>query len=449
MTLSRRNALKLLGAGGALAAGHPVLAATQTPAAAPKPPSGVPPDHARRIEWWHEAKFGMFIHWGLYSVLGRHEWVMENEAIPVADYEPLASRFTPKPHAAREWAKLARAAGMKYMVMTTKHHEGFCLFDTRTTRYCAPKQAAGRDLVREYVDAARAEGLRVGFYYSLMDWHHPDGALADAAFRDGGGNPLLDIDELFYDGNSQGGIMGGALTALAPDFTKAVLGVPGMNYSTLLNRSVDWEGEFIDPEDPDIPAYASFNYNAYPDKVQQQLVFALLQMLWDRGEANGYAQHMTSDPYPNTPPHQVLLEVAFGDYQVTNHAAEVEARTIGADHLGTALAPGRHWERAVASGAAPAPFGLRPFAPDPETGEVLAPSGSALVYWDSGNPTPFNGNVPPAGLHQDPHGDPRSDPLALLQKRRFYATGDIVDVAAGQPYWTVRCPRHPDQNPGC
>lgn len=133
-------------------------------------------DRARRMKWWHEAKFGMFIHWGLYSVLGRHEWVMENEGIPVGEYEELAKKFRPKPNAAREWARLARQAGMKYMVMTTKHHEGFCLFNSKLTAYCAPKQGAGRDLVQEYVEAARAEGLRVGFYYSLMDWHHPDGA---------------------------------------------------------------------------------------------------------------------------------------------------------------------------------------------------------------------------------------------------------------------------------
>ena len=133
-------------------------------------------DRQRRMQWWHEAKFGLFVHWGLYSVIGRHEWVMELEGIPVAEYEGLARRFKPKVGAARAWAKLAKEAGMKYMVMTTKHHEGFCLFDTQYTDYCAPKQACGRDLVAEYVDAARAEGLRVGFYYSLMDWHHPDGA---------------------------------------------------------------------------------------------------------------------------------------------------------------------------------------------------------------------------------------------------------------------------------
>src|ERR1700733_8935215 len=131
---------------------------------------------ARRIQWWQEAKFGMFIHWGLYSVIGHQEWVMESEGIPIPQYEILAKHFTPKPGAAREWARLAKRAGQKYMVLTTKHHEGFCLWDTKLTDYCAPKQGPGRDLVREFVDAARAEGLRVGFYYSLMDWHHPDGA---------------------------------------------------------------------------------------------------------------------------------------------------------------------------------------------------------------------------------------------------------------------------------
>jgi alpha-L-fucosidase len=119
----------------------------------------------QRMKWWHEARFGMFIHWGLYSTLGRHEWVMENEGIPVAEYEQLAKKFKPKPNFARDWAKLAKAAGQKYMVMTTKHHEGFCNFDSKLTDYCAPKQGPGRDLVKEYVEAARAEGMRVGFYY--------------------------------------------------------------------------------------------------------------------------------------------------------------------------------------------------------------------------------------------------------------------------------------------
>jgi len=132
---------------------------------------------AKRMAWWHAARFGMFINFGLYSVLGQHEWALQTEGVPLAQYELLAKHFKPKPQVAREWARLARRAGQKYMVIDTKHHEGFCLFDTKLTDYCAPQQAAGRDLVREFVDAARAEGLRVGFYYSLMDWHHPDGAL--------------------------------------------------------------------------------------------------------------------------------------------------------------------------------------------------------------------------------------------------------------------------------
>ena len=90
-----------------------------------------------RLSWFRDAKYGLFIHWGLYSVLGRHEWAMEKEGIPVLEYEQLAKQFTPKPNAARAWAKLAKQAGQKYMVMTTKHHEGFCLFDTKLTNYCA------------------------------------------------------------------------------------------------------------------------------------------------------------------------------------------------------------------------------------------------------------------------------------------------------------------------
>ncbi len=178
MSINRRDYLKLIGAataGAAMSNAVTVGSAQQVPAPAKEDPAVIA-DRQRRMKWWHEAKFGMFIHWGLYSLVGRHEWVMEMEGIPAQEYEQLAKRFNPKPNAARDWARLAKRAGQKYMVMTTKHHEGFCLFDTKTTEYCAPRQAAGRDLVKEYVEAARAEGLRVGFYYSLMDWHHPDGA---------------------------------------------------------------------------------------------------------------------------------------------------------------------------------------------------------------------------------------------------------------------------------
>ena len=180
---SRRSFIKQLGAAGALA-----LSASNSSAAglAPDPGAAQTPSspsqakqaatRAERMAWWHQATFGMFIHWGLYSVIGQHEWAMEVEGVPIPQYEQLAKHFKPKPNAARDWARLAKRAGQKYMVMTTKHHEGFCHWDTKLTDYCAPKQGPGRDLVREFVDAARAEGLRVGFYYSLMDWHHPDGA---------------------------------------------------------------------------------------------------------------------------------------------------------------------------------------------------------------------------------------------------------------------------------
>ncbi|HLW75538.1 MAG TPA: alpha-L-fucosidase, partial [Bryobacteraceae bacterium] len=164
--MTRRDYLQLMGAAGALAtAAQNGIAAADEAA-----------DRERRMKWWHEARFGMFIHFGVYSTIGRHEWAMEEEGIPVVEYEQYAKNFKPVPNAARAWAKLAKQAGQKYMVMTTKHHEGFCMFDTKLTNYSAPKQGPGRDLVAEYVEAARAEGRRVGFYYSLMDWHHPDGA---------------------------------------------------------------------------------------------------------------------------------------------------------------------------------------------------------------------------------------------------------------------------------
>ena len=264
---------------------------------------------------------------------------------------------------------------------------------------------------------------------------HPQGLATDPAFQ-AGGRPLFRTGELFYDGNSQGGIMGGALMALSVDATRGVLGVPGMNYSTLLNRSVDWEGPLVpdefDPGDPadNLPSYSSPLYTMFPDKQEQQVVMALLQMLWDRAEGNGYAHHMTTDPLPNTPSHQVLLHLAFDDFQVANVSAEVEARTIGARVLQTALAPGRHWALGGRF------FGLRGF---PRSGGRIRPwTGSAIVYWDSGNLTPPNGNVPPDREGGDPHEDPRRDPRAGDQKATFWLTGRIVDVHAGEPYLVCR-----------
>ena len=133
---------------------------------------------------------------------------------------------------------------------------------------------------------------------------HPNGLASAPAFQQGG-QPIFDNSKLLYDSNSQGGIMGGALTALAPDFQNAVLGVPAINYSILLRRSVDFD------------AYAVIMYDQYPNERERPLVLGLLQMLWDRGEGNGYAQHMVGDPLPGTPDHNVLMHVAVGDHQVS------------------------------------------------------------------------------------------------------------------------------------
>ncbi len=124
-------------------------------------------------EWFTESRFGMFIHWGLYAMPARHEWIKNMERIPEEKYDKYFKYFDPDLYDPREWAKRAKAAGMKYAVLTSKHHEGFCMFDSAYTDYKCTNTPAGRDLVREYVDAFRAEGLKVGFYYSLIDWHHP------------------------------------------------------------------------------------------------------------------------------------------------------------------------------------------------------------------------------------------------------------------------------------
>lgn len=127
-----------------------------------------------RTGWFREARFGMFIHWGLYAIPGRGEWMRWHEKQTDQQYQRYFDAFDPVDYDPREWARLAKRAGMKYAVLTTKHHEGFCLFDSQLTDFKSTNTRCGRDLVREYVDAFRAEGIKVGFYHSLFDWHHPD-----------------------------------------------------------------------------------------------------------------------------------------------------------------------------------------------------------------------------------------------------------------------------------
>ncbi|MGQ9621471.1 MAG: alpha-L-fucosidase, partial [Bacteroidales bacterium] len=128
----------------------------------------------QRMKWWTDARFGMFIHWGLYALPARHEWVKNRERMTNEQYQKYFEHFNPDLFNPREWAKMAKEAGMKYVVLTAKHHEGFCLWDSKYTDYKSTNTPFGRDIIKEFVEAYRAEGLKVGFYYSLIDWHHPD-----------------------------------------------------------------------------------------------------------------------------------------------------------------------------------------------------------------------------------------------------------------------------------
>ena len=131
-------------------------------------------DRTRRTQWFLESRFGMLIHWGLYAIPARGEWVRSYEKLTVEQYQPFFDSFNPVDYNPRAWAKLAKEAGMKYAVLTAKHHDGFCLWDSQVTDYKATNTPCGRDLVREYVEAFRAEGLKVGLYFSIIDWHHED-----------------------------------------------------------------------------------------------------------------------------------------------------------------------------------------------------------------------------------------------------------------------------------
>lgn len=128
--------------------------------------------YSQRIAWFHQARFGMFIHYGLYSLLERGEWVMFNERMAADEYAKLAGRFAPEPGVAEEWVKLAVAAGARYAVLTTRHHDGFCLYDSKVSDFTLAR-TKGRDLVAEFTDACRKHGLKVGLYYSLLDWRFP------------------------------------------------------------------------------------------------------------------------------------------------------------------------------------------------------------------------------------------------------------------------------------
>jgi hypothetical protein len=246
---------------------------------------------------------------------------------------------------------------------------------------------------------------------------HPQGLSSNAAFQKNG-QGVIDTRRLYFDGNSQGGIMGGALTALAPDFERAVLGVPGMNYSTLLQRSVDFD------------EFAPIIYGSYPNQLERQLWLAQIQLLWDRGESNGYAHHITGRPLPKTPRHAVLMHVAFGDWQVSDITPLIMARTFGVPIRRPVLDSGR-------SALSNPWFGL---------GTLKLPStGSGLVWWDVGPVRTVGAstegtaaapiaNVAPPRVGRDPHGAPRSEVSARVQKSEFLKLrGRIVEVCGSKP----------------
>lgn len=268
------------------------------------------------------------------------------------------------------------------------------------------------------------QGL-LAFLYLGRLMIHADGFAAHSAFQVGG-QSLIDRTELFYDGNSQGAIAGGALAAFAQDFRRAVLGVPGMNYSTLLSRSVDFDD------------FNQLFVITYQNNLDRQLLISLAETLWEQGEVNGHARHITSDPYPDTPEKKILLHMAFGDFQTANVSVEVEARSMGARLRTPAVATGK-----------PIPdvtpyYGIEPIAAYPF-------DGSALVVWDSGNPPPPVLNQPPKRLgpadpewaqlsacprnyQGDPHECPRRQPAARLQKSEFLrSNGAVVDTCGGAP----------------
>ena len=237
----------------------------------------------------------------------------------------------------------------------------------------------------------------------------PMGFVSHPAFQNDDGSPILKADATVFVGNSQGGILGGAASAVSSEWNRAVLGVPGMNYSLLLPRSSDW------------PEFQVIFDKAYTRSEDRLLALALAQLLWDRGENGGYAQHLTADPYPGLESKNVLLVEAFGDHQVANVATEVFARTIQAKLGAPALRDGRSLSKT--------PF----WGIDPIDGYPF--DGSALVVWDYGTPAPPVGAAIPTDPEygRDPHGAGSDEPLVLVQALGYLLGGQLLNVCGDGP----------------
>ncbi len=288
--------------------------------------------------------------------------------------------------------------------------------------------------------ADRVQQGMIDFLYLGRLMIHPQGFSSSPAFALLDGvtpRSVIDTRRLFYNGDSQGGIIGGALTAIAPDFNRAVLGDVGMNYGTLLQRSSDFgtgKEPYPNPKDPTaLPQYAYPLYQAYPNEIERPLIYGLMEMLWDRSEADGYAHHMTTDTLPNTPPHNVLLHQPFGDHQVANVASEVEARTIGAHMHLPALDPGRSTS-------------LHPYFAIPAIDSDPYHGPATFVTWDigplrtekgqqAGTPAPPTQNVPPT-QGDDPHGAPHAKGQLATEDQIsafLQIDGAFVNVCGSRP----------------
>ena len=267
------------------------------------------------------------------------------------------------------------------------------------------------------------QGL-LNFMYLGRLLKHDMGLRSNVAFQ-AGGAAVFDNSTVYYDGNSQGGILGGALMGLIQDVTRGVLGVPGMAYSFLLRRSIDFEdyslffGGIATGDDG----------GGYTGVKDQSFLLSMVQMLWDRAESSGYAYHIENNPLPNTPAHSVLMQVAYGDHQVSMWTAEVMARTIGARLRAPALEEGRHPDSNPYFGLESVPVGDY--------------TGSVLTIWDDGPlgggaehggtaPPPIT-NLPPfePDFGDDPHSLPRKDSSAQAQKSAFLmpeGVGKFIDT---------------------
>jgi len=133
------------------------------------------PENLKNREWFQDSKFGLFIHWGVYSTLGDGEWVMNNQQIPIKTYEKLPSFFNPTQFDPVAWVQMAKDAGMKYITITSKHHDGFAMFDSKVSDYNIVKKTPyGKDVMKMLADECKKQGIRLFFYHSQLDWHHPD-----------------------------------------------------------------------------------------------------------------------------------------------------------------------------------------------------------------------------------------------------------------------------------